>query len=125
MRELDIFSGWGRIPGRVVVPGQGAAGTKFQGFPEEFSRADEARRGRAVGQHTVSNEVALGVKGEKPEAFLGPALGLWKQVGAFGTGRADARPGPMRIRSTPPRMVRPPPTGTPSGGTLAEVKEPL
>ena len=53
MRELNIFSGWGRIPGRVVVPGQGTAGAEFQGFPKEFARTDEARRGRAVGQHTV------------------------------------------------------------------------
>jgi len=43
-----------------------------------------------VGQHAVGEQFALGVEGQHPEAFLGPALNLGQQVASGGPGGGNA-----------------------------------
>ena len=72
--EGAILAGRSRIPGRVVVPGQGGGCAEAEGFAEELAGADEAGGGGAVGQQTVGEQFALGVEGQHPEALLDPVL---------------------------------------------------
>jgi hypothetical protein len=43
----------------MVMPGQGRGGTETERFAEEFTGADEAGSGRAVGQHAISEQVTF------------------------------------------------------------------